>query len=93
MIPFPHPRALPAGYTVPMALYKMQQKILCLGNDYQVTDDSGRAAYYIDGRALSIGDKLSFQDMRGEELAFISQKLLSWGPTYEVTRGERLAQV
>jgi len=76
-----------------MPLYKMQQKILCLGNDYRVTDDSGREVFYIDGRALSLGNKLSFQDMSGKELAFISQKLLSWGPTYEVTRDGRLAAV
>ena len=31
--------------------------------------------------------------MAGNELAFISQKLLSWGPTYEIDRGAELAAV
>ena len=40
-----------------------------------------------------IGDKLSFLDTAGRELAFIAQRLLAWGPTYEITRDGRLAAV
>ena len=36
---------------------------------------------------------MSFQDMDGQELAFIQQKLLAWGPTYEVYRDGELAAV
>jgi uncharacterized protein YxjI len=39
---------------------------------------------------LSLGDKLSFQDMQGNELAFIRQKLLAWGPTYEIYQNSEL---
>ena len=73
--------------------YVMNQKILCLGNDFVVRDESGRDVLYVDGRALSFGDKLSVQDMQGRELAFIRQKLLSWGKTYEVSRDGELAAV
>jgi uncharacterized protein YxjI len=76
-----------------MARYAMKQKWLCLGNDYAVTDATGREVYYVDGRALSIGQKLSFQDMAGNELAFIRQRLLSWGPTFEIERDGKLAAV
>jgi uncharacterized protein YxjI len=31
--------------------------------------------------------------MAGNELAFIRQKLLSWGPTYEITKGDQLLAV
>ena len=47
----------------------------------------------MDGRAFSFGEKLSFQDMSGNELAFIRQKLLAWGPTYEIYRGGNLCAV
>ncbi len=47
----------------------------------------------MDGRAFSWGDKLSFQDMQKNELAFIRQKLLSWGPTYEIEVHGRLVAV
>ena len=52
-----------------------------------------RRCFFVDGKAFSIGDKLSFQDMQKNELAFIRQKLLSWGPTYEITRNGELAAV
>jgi len=74
--------------------YVMKEKWLALGNDFAITDPGGREVYYVDGRAFSLGDKLSFQDASRREVAFIRQRLLSWGPTYEVTRGgEVLATV
>jgi uncharacterized protein YxjI len=60
----------------------MRQKLLSLGSDYVIEDDQGRERFRVDGKAFSFGDKLSFQDMSGEERAFIREKHLSWGPTY-----------
>ncbi len=76
-----------------MSRYQMKQKWLSWGTDYTVRDEAGRETFYIDGAAFSLGAKLSFQDMAGGELAFISQKLLSWGPTYEIYRDGELAAV
>lgn len=73
--------------------YIMKQKILSLGNDFRIRNEAGEDVFLVDGRALSIGDKLSFQDMAGKELAFIRQKLLAWGPTYEIYRDGSLAAV
>lgn len=73
--------------------YVMKEKLFSWGDDFYIKDDQGRDVFFVDGRALSIGKKLSFQDMSGNELAFISQKLLAWGPTYEVYRGSQLAAV
>ena len=73
--------------------YVMKQKLFSWGDDFCIKDDQGRDVFFVDGRAFSIGEKLSFQDMAGNELAFISQKLLSWGPTYHVYRGSQLAAV
>jgi len=69
--------------------YVMKQKWLSWGNDFHIQDDGRNNVFFVDGRALSIGDKLSFQDMRGNELAFIAQRLLAWGPTYEIHVGNR----
>jgi uncharacterized protein YxjI len=73
--------------------YIMREKLLSWGNDFVIKDESGRDAYFVDGKAFSFGDKLSFQDMQGNELAFIKQKLLSWGKTYEIVRDGRVAAV
>ena len=51
-----------------------------------IKDDSGADRFIVDGRAFSIGNKLSLQDAAGRELIFIREKVLSWGPTYELQR-------
>ncbi len=66
--------------------FVFKQKFWCLGDDFIIRDDADRDCYLVDGRAFSLGDKLSFQDMHGNELAFIRQRLLSWGPTYDIER-------
>lgn len=66
--------------------YVMKQKLLSWGDDFTIQDEDGRDAFFVDGKAFSIGARLSFQDMSGSELLFIRQKILSWGPTYEIFR-------
>lgn len=73
--------------------YVLRQNGFCLGNDYTICDESGNEQFYVDGKAFSLGSKLSFQDMNGNELAFIRQKLLAWGPTYEIYRDGELAAI
>jgi uncharacterized protein YxjI len=65
--------------------YLMKQKLFAFGEDFIIKDETGRDVFFVDGKVWSIGDKLSFQDMSGNELASIRQRLLSWGPTYEIT--------
>jgi uncharacterized protein YxjI len=75
--------------------YVMQQKWLALGDDYAIKTEDGREAFFVNGRAFSFGDKLSMLrgGRGGPEVAFIAQKLLSWGPTYEIYREGRLFAV
>ncbi len=73
--------------------YIMKQKLFSWGDDFLIKNEAGEEAFFVDGKAFSIGSKLSFQDMQKNELAYIRQKLLSWGPTYEITRGGVLAAV
>ena len=73
--------------------YVLRQKILSFGDDFMIRNEQGEQVYFVDGKAFSIGDKLSFQDNAGRELAYIRQKLLAWGPTYEVSRGGVLQAV
>ena len=73
--------------------YIMKQRLFSWGDDFFIKDESGRDAFFVDGKALSFGDQLSFQDISGSELAFIKQRLLSWGPTYEIYKGDQLYAV
>ena len=76
-----------------MSRYVMKQKLFAFGDDFVIKDDAGQDRFFVDGKAFSIGDQLSFQDMEGRELACIRQKVLSWGATYEITRGGSLVAV
>ena len=73
--------------------YVMKQKLFAWGDDFTIKTEEGQDAFFVDGKAFSLGDKLSFQDMLGNELVFIRQKLLSWGPTYELYRQGELCAV
>jgi uncharacterized protein YxjI len=73
--------------------YQMRQKLFALTDDYNITDANEQDVYFVDGKLLSLGKNLSFQDMERRELAHIQQKLLNWGPTYEITHNGELAAV
>jgi uncharacterized protein YxjI len=73
--------------------YVMKQKLFSWGDDFMIKDEAGRDVFFVDGKAFSLGNQLSFQDLDGTELAYIRQRLLSWGPTYEIYRGDELAAV
>ena len=73
--------------------YVMKQKLFCWGDDFTIKDDTGTDRFFVDGKAFSLGKQLSFQDMQGRELVFIRQKLLAWGPTYEIYRDNGLFAV
>ncbi len=76
-----------------MSRFVMKQRWFSFGDSYTVRDAAHEEVLRIKGRVFSIGDQLSVEDMTGDELAMIDQKLLSWGPTYEIWRHRRLAAV
>lgn len=71
--------------------YVMKQKLLSFGDDFHIRDEHGRDVFFVDGKAFSLGNQLAFKDMQGHELASIRQKLLAWGPTYQIHRNGELA--
>jgi uncharacterized protein YxjI len=73
--------------------YVMRQKIWSWGDDFVIKDEEGNDAFFVDGKVFTLGNQLSFQDMQGNELAFIRQKLLAWGPTYEIYRQGELQAI
>jgi uncharacterized protein YxjI len=76
-----------------MSRYVMKQDWFSFGDDYTIRDAAGEDVLRVDGKVFCIGDQLSLQTLDGRELASIDQKLMSWGPTYEIWRDGRLAAV
>ena len=68
--------------------YIMTQKVFSFGDKFVIRNENNEEAFCVSGAVLSLGHRLSFEDHQGNEQLFISQKLLSWGPTYELYRGE-----
>jgi uncharacterized protein YxjI len=74
--------------------YIMKQKLFSIGDKFAIRNENDEDVFFVNGAVLSLGHKLSFEDLQGNELLFISQKLLSWGPTYELYRGaEHIATI
>ena len=76
-----------------MARYLMKQNLFSFGDDFIIRDELGNDVYFVDGKMFCLGNQLSFQDMQKRELAYIKQKLLSWGPTYDIYREGTLVAV
>ena len=70
--------------------YLLKQKLFAFGDDFHILNENDEKVFFVDGRAFSLGNKLSFQDLSGNELVFIRQKLLSFGPSYELHRSGQL---
>ena len=70
--------------------YLLKQKLLSLAGVFHIKNDQDQDVFVVEGQLLSFGHQLTFRDMSGNELAFIRQKLLSWGPTYEIYRDGQL---
>lgn len=74
--------------------YVMRQKLLSLADNFTIKNEQEQDVFLVKGKLFSFGDKLSFQDLGGNELVFIDQRLLNWSPTYEIWKqGELLAVV
>ena len=73
--------------------YLMRQRVFSLGDDFVIKDRQGNDRYIVDGKVFSLGNKLQLQDLDRRELVAIEQRLLSWGPTYEIVRGDQVVAV
>src|SRR5690349_15076902 len=66
--------------------YAIREKFIHLGEDSDITDESGNAVFHVDGKVFTIHDRLVVRDMRGEEVANIHRRLIALRPTYEIER-------
>ena len=73
--------------------YVMRQKLLSLADNFTIKNEQDQDVFLVKGKLFSFGDKLSFQDLAGNELVFIDQRLLNWSPTYELWKGDKLLAV
>ena len=73
--------------------YVMKQQLFTWGDRFVIKDEQEQDAFQVQGKVFTLGHQLAFLDMAGNELAFIKQKLLAWGPTFEIYRSGELYAV
>ncbi|MGF6885281.1 uncharacterized protein YxjI [Nocardia sp. GAS34] len=67
--------------------YVMRQRVLSLGQDYWVTDESGNRAFLIDGRVLALRRTFELKGPGGEVYAVARKKALALRDTMTVRIG------
>lgn len=64
--------------------YSLKHKLISIGGDSMIKDESGRDVFFVDGAAISLGRRLEIKDLNGRELASIQQELIALTPTFEI---------
>jgi uncharacterized protein YxjI len=70
-----------------MARYKMRQRLISIGEDYDIEDQHGQPVYHVDGQIMHIRETFVMTNMRGDEVATIKQKLLALRESMTIERG------
>ena len=75
--------------------YRMVERMVSIGDDFYITDDQGRRAFKVDGKALRVRDTLIFRDMQGNEVCKIQQRVARIRDSMEIEGpdGRSLAMV
>jgi uncharacterized protein YxjI len=75
-------------------MYLIRERFFRLGEDSEITDEQGRPVLHVDGKVLSLRNRLVIRDPEGREVAQVHRKLAALRPTYRVTvGGEDAAEV
>lgn len=75
-------------------MYVMRERLFDIGDDYDVTDESGRKVFHVDGKKLTLRDRVVIEDASGAEVAEIHRQLVSLRRTYSISiGGEQTAEV
>lgn len=57
--------------------YLIREKIFTFANRFTIEDDMGYPQYNVEGKLLSLGNKLRIFDMNGKELIYIEEQIFN----------------
>src|SRR5687767_5856773 len=75
------------GDDVPADVFIMREKLASIGDDFWIENGAGQKAYKVDGKAVRVRETLVLQDMNGQEVATIKEKLVSVRDVMTIERG------
>lgn len=74
--------------------YLIRERFFRLGHDLTITDEQGQAVLEVDGKVLTLRDRLVLRNPAGQQVAEVQRQLLALRPTYSITiGGEQAAKV
>jgi uncharacterized protein YxjI len=75
-------------------MYVIRERLFRLGEDSDITDENGQPVLHVDGKVLSLHNRLIVSDPAGREVGQVHRKLAALRPTYEITiDGKDVAEV
>ncbi|HEV8653192.1 MAG TPA: LURP-one-related family protein [Actinomycetes bacterium] len=75
-------------------MYLIRERFFRMGEDSDITDEQGQPVLHVDGKVLSLHDRLVLRDPDGREVAQVYRKLAALRPTYQISvGGEKVAEV
>jgi uncharacterized protein YxjI len=72
------------GGDAPVRRYQMREKLLSIGDDYWIENESGERAFKVNGKALRFRDTFVLEDADGREVAKIQERKLHVRDTMKV---------
>ena len=75
-------------------MYVIRERLFSIGDDFDVEDEQGNKIFHVDGKVLSVRNKVVVEDPSGAEVASVHRQLVAMRPTYQITiGGEKAAEV
>jgi uncharacterized protein YxjI len=75
-------------------MYVIRERMFRLGEDSDITDGAAQPVLHVDGKVMSLHNRLILSDPAGREVGQVHRKLAALRPTYEITiNGKDVAEV
>src|SRR5262249_18294353 len=75
-------------------MYVIRERLFRLGEDSDITDEAGQPVLHVDGKVLSLHNRLVLRDPAGREAGRVHRKLAALRPAYVITiSGKDVAEV
>jgi len=68
-------------------MYVIRERMFRMGEDSDITDEAGQPVLHVDGKVMSLHNRLVLSDPAGREVGQVHRKLAALRPAYEITIG------
>ena len=77
-----------------MTRYTMRQRLVSIGEDFDIADEHGNPVFSVDGKVMRLRDTFVLEDLQGREVATIREKKLTLRDSMKILRaGTTIATV